>query len=218
LRQAERRKNARQCTAHGSSGCYVEIRCEFPKEVFLQIILRDLNKADIDEYFFMKHPDQKHYDFNGPYFRKPSVEEIQTLIDSLRKKINANDFPIMKNRRLISNEQKELLGEVNWYWKSKETNWMEIGVIIFEEQNWGKGIGFQALRKWIDLLFADFPEIVRIGLSTWSGNIGMIKLSQKLGMIEEACYRKARIVNDTYYDSISYGILKEEWENIQWQN
>jgi RimJ/RimL family protein N-acetyltransferase len=124
----------------------------------------------------------------------------------------------MKNRRLISNEQDELLGEVNWYWKSKETNWMEIGVIIFEEQNWGKGIGFQALRKWIDLLFADFPEIVRIGLSTWSGNIGMIKLSQKLGMIEEACYRKARIVNDTYYDSISYGILKEEWENIQWQN
>jgi putative hydrolase of HD superfamily len=41
----------------------------------------------------------------------------------------------------------------------------------------------------------------------------MMRLAEKLGFIKEAVYRKARIVNNEYYDSISYGILKEEWIN-----
>jgi putative hydrolase of HD superfamily len=28
-------------------------------------------------------------------------------------------------------------------------------------------------------------------------------------------YRKARIVDGKHYDSVSYGILREEWEEIQ---
>ena len=92
---------------------------------------------------------------------------------------------------------------------------MEIGILIFDEKNWGKGIGFGALKLWISELFADHQEIVRIGLTSWSGNNGMMKLAQKLGMQQEACYRRARIVNGNYYDSVSYGILREEWnENV----
>jgi len=41
----------------------------------------------------------------------------------------------------------------------------------------------------------------------------MMNLAEKLGFVLEARYRKARIVEDQYYDSISYGILREEWEN-----
>lgn len=40
----------------------------------------------------------------------------------------------------------------------------------------------------------------------------MMKLAEKLGLEKEAEYRKARIVDGKYYDSISYGILKEDWE------
>jgi len=39
----------------------------------------------------------------------------------------------------------------------------------------------------------------------------MIRLALKLGMIEEARFRNARIVLGNYYDSVSYGILREEW-------
>jgi putative hydrolase of HD superfamily len=39
----------------------------------------------------------------------------------------------------------------------------------------------------------------------------MIKLAEKLGLKKEAVYRKARIEDGVYYDSISYGFLKEEW-------
>ena len=112
---------------------------------------------------------------------------------------------------MIVNKKNELIGEVNWYWKSKETNWLEIGIVIFDEKNWGKGIGIQAMRLWICEMFESKTELVRIGLTTWSGNEGMIKLAEKLRLKKEAEYRKARIVDGKYYDSISYGILREEW-------
>ncbi len=50
------------------------------------------------------------------------------------------------------------------------------------------------------------------GLITWSANIGMMKLAEKLGMRQAACLRKCRLWQGKYYDSIRYGILKEEWQ------
>lgn len=41
-----------------------------------------------------------------------------------------------------------------------------------------------------------------------------MKLSEKLGLKFEAKYREATIVHGIYYNSVSYEILKEEWENI----
>ena len=137
-------------------------------------------------------------------------------IKSLRDRIKQKEPKILEKKNLIVNEENnELIGEVNWYWKSEETDWMEIGIVIFNREYWGKGIGFIALKLWIDKIFKLFPEILRLGLSTWSGNIRMIKLAEKLRFKKEAEFRKARIVDHKYYDSISFGILKEEWEEIK---
>ena len=40
-----------------------------------------------------------------------------------------------------------------------------------------------------------------------------MKLAEKLGMKKEAVYRKARIVDNKYYDSLSYGILRQRWDS-----
>ena len=56
---------------------------------------------------------------------------------------------------------------------------------------------------------------MRLDLRTWGGHIGMIKLSEKLGFREEARFRKARIVENEYHDSIGMGILREEWEVVK---
>jgi len=67
---------------------------------------------------------------------------------------------------------------------------------------------------WIDEIFEQNPKLIRSGLSTWSRNERMMKLAEKLGLKKEAVYRKARIVDNQYYDSVSYGILKEEWQAL----
>ena len=41
---------------------------------------------------------------------------------------------MLENKKIIADfESDEIIGQVNWYWKSKETLWMEIGLVIFNE-------------------------------------------------------------------------------------
>ncbi len=176
------------------------------------IIFRDIEEKDLLEYEKLVAPEKKYRKFNGPYFAQPTKEDISKQIDNYREKLNRKEFPILENKKLIINsENDEIIGEVNWYWKSEETNWMELGIVIFNEDYWGRGIGKIALSKWITEKFNQNKDLVRLGVTTWSGNIAMQKLAEKLNLKKEAVYRKARIVNGQYFDSVSYGTLREEW-------
>lgn len=112
---------------------------------------------------------------------------------------------------ICSKSDNELIGSVNCYWIGRETHWLAIGIDIYDPQNWRQGYGFEALGLWIDYLFESYSEIVRLDIRTWSGNKGMMRLAEKLGFTLEARFRKARIVKGAYFDSLGYGILREEW-------
>lgn len=177
-----------------------------------QVYLRDLQEKDMEKYLYWNHPSREFHNWNGPYFVRETIDQLKERVSTLLKAIQENKSPVQEGKKaIIDEETEELIGEVNWYWKSEETNWMEVGLVVFNEDYWGKGIGTTALSLWITEQFISHPEIVRLGLTTWSGNIGMIKVAEKLGMQKEAVYRKARIVNGQHYDSVSYGILREEW-------
>lgn len=176
------------------------------------ITLRDIQVNDIDDYFYWNHPSREFHKWNGPYFKKETLSELKKRIKKIKKNILDWNENLFKEKKLIVDKiSDELIGEVNWYWKSEETAWMEIGIVIFNEKYWRKGIGTIALTLWINEIFQAYPELIRIGLSTWSGNKWMIHLAEKIWLKKEAVYRKARIVDGIYYDSISYGILREEW-------
>ncbi len=105
----------------------------------------------------------------------------------------------------------ELIGVVTYYFEDQQKHWLELGIVIHEGQNWGKGIGTRALKMWMDHVFQSV-EVARVGLTTWSGNARMIRAAEKLGMQMEARIRKVRFYEGEYYDSIRMGILREEWQ------
>ena len=49
-----------------------------------------------------------------------------------------------------------------------------------------------------------------IGMTTWSGNGTMMAVAEKLGFLKEGQIRKVRYYQGQYYDSMKYGILREE--------
>jgi len=182
----------------------------------MHIILRSLELKDLDDYLKWNHPKQAFHKFNGPYFDQQTEEGLNKQVEVLRARLLNGEINVLNQNQIIAEANtNKILGEVSWYWKSKETNWLEIGVVIFNENYWSKGIGYQAMILWINEIFDLFPEIVRIGFTTWSGNLGMMKLGEKLKFNKEAVYRKARIVNGKYFDSVSYGILKEDWNKLR---
>lgn len=103
------------------------------------------------------------------------------------------------------------VGYITRYYEDHDINWLEIGITIFYQHDWNKQIGRKALHIWINYLF-DVTKTSRIGLSTWSGNPMMMRCATSLGMRLEGRIRNVRYYNGKYYDSLHYGILRNEWE------
>lgn len=89
--------------------------------------------------------------------------------------------------------------------------WLDVGITVYTSTQWGQGIGRIALSLWVDKLFAQI-DLPHIGLTTWSGNIRMMRLAERLGMQQEARIRQVRYWQGRYYDSVKYGILRSEWK------
>lgn len=143
--------------------------------------------------------------WNGPYFQDPVYEKGAFLTNFGKRYVNDPRFKFIE----IDHQK---VGMVSWYWEDGELQkWLEFGICIYDNAYWSKGVGTMACKLWISEIFHANPEIARVGFTTWSGNHGMIHLGQKLGMQEEARVRKVRFYQNVFYDSVKYGVLREEW-------
>lgn len=176
------------------------------------IRIRDIRVDDLDRFRYWQQPGHQWQALDGPYYPNATAEEIETTIKAIEARLQSNDWPATRTRLVIAQQEADtLLGLVSRYWIGQETNWAALGIVIYDSAFWRKGIGYEALGLWTDYLFTSFPDWVRLDLRTWSGNSGMIRLAEKLGYQQEACFRKARIVDGRYFDGLGFGILRDEW-------
>ena len=178
----------------------------------MKIRIRDIHRDDLDLFRYWQQPGHLWQELDGPYYPRATPEEVEKTVKAIEERIESNKWPEIRTRLVIADQESDtMLGLVSRYWISQETNWAALGIVIFDSASWGKGIGFEALGLWTDYLFTSFPEWVRLDLRTWSGNAGMIRLADKLGYQQEACFRKARIVDGRYFDGLGFGVLRTEW-------
>jgi RimJ/RimL family protein N-acetyltransferase len=176
------------------------------------IDLRDWQLDDLEAYRAWMQPGQRWQELDGPYYPQASPTAVDERVKRLREQILSSDWPDPRTRLVVANHSANtVIGTVNWYWNGQETNWLAVGIALFDPASWGQGIGYAGLGLWCEYLWAALPQIVRLDLRTWSGNHGMMRLAEKLGFLQEACFRKARIVRGEYYDGLGYGVLREEW-------
>lgn len=175
--------------------------------------VRDWKPVDIEPLRTWMRPDAKWHDTNGPYFPRPTARELNQNVE--RRRVESLTDPADRadprtSLAIVETETDRLIGQVSWYWESEVTDWRRMGIVIYDPARWCGGFGTQAMRLWTTYLFTH-TETVRLDVSTYSGNPGMMGVARKLGFREEGRFRKARIVNDTFYDSLVYGVLREEW-------
>jgi len=177
-----------------------------------QVCLRDWQIEDLPQYQKWLDGEQQWKKFNGPYYPQMNKTEANEHLVKIEKRIKENKLTTPRRKMVITDHQNNnFLGDVSWYWQSKETHWLSIGIIIYNPAFWSKGIGYEAYGLWCQYLFNHMPELARLDMRSWSGNTGLMKLAEKLGFQLEATFRKARIVEGEYYDGVGYGVLREEW-------
>ena len=89
----------------------------------------------------------------------------------------------------------------------------ELAIIIGEKSFWGKGIGREAVQLLMEHGFNSL-NLNRIWSGTLETNIGFQKLALSMGMKHEGTRRKAIFKNGAYLDVFEYGILRDEFEQI----
>lgn len=173
-----------------------------------KVALRSITPDDLpllyDYTYGEKDPAWKQFD--APYFPLDPMtwEEYESR---MRKRLEDSEPP----SRMGIEAHGRLIGQVNYYWEHKESNWLEAGIVIYDSACWNGGYGTEALSLWVDHLFATMP-LVRVGITTWSGNPRMMRAAEKLGFKLEGRMRKCRLWQGQYYDSIRMGVLREEWQ------
>ncbi|MFT8321826.1 MAG: GNAT family protein [Bacillus sp. (in: firmicutes)] len=173
-----------------------------------RVNLRSIQEKDLTKLWNLiygeKYPEWKKWDAPHYPLEKLEYEVYQNRMQQLlqTKEIES---------RLIIEIDQIIVGTVSFYWEHKPSNWLEMGIVIYDPVYWNGGYGTESLSMWTEYLFTHLP-LVRVGLTIWSGNKGMIKVAEKLGMQEEGVLRKCRLYKGEYFDSIRMGILREEWE------
>lgn len=169
------------------------------------IELRTIHLADLKALWRISYCDHLEWmKYDGPYFNDPVYEESD-FINNIGPKHYVN-----QQTRLAIIIKNEIVGVLNAHFEDGVLRkWLEIGIAIYDDKKWNQGIGYQAIQLFTTYLFDMFPNIRRIGFTTWSGNYGMMKLGEKLGFTKEAQIRQVRFWQDQYWDSVKYGVLRE---------
>lgn len=179
-----------------------------------RICIRPFKEKDIELYKDFLEGDYLWKEFDGPYFGPMTDEDVKSMLEHAQKLI-ANVNNENASRMVIADLATDtLIGTVSWYYESKETMWVDTGICLYDDRHWSKGIGKEAFGLWIDHMLNCSLNLARIGYHTWSGNIGMMRIGEKLNLQLEACYKDARYVNGNYYDAIGYGITKGQWKEL----
>lgn len=172
----------------------------------MTVTIRALRKEEAAQFWQLafSNPDAEWTKWNGPYFH----DQLPTKADFLK---TADQKWVDQPFRQVIEVDGVLVGSVTAYYEDGVLQqWLEMGIAIYQTEQWGRHIGRQALGQWIGKLF-EITTLPHLGFTTWSGNERMMRLGDSLGMRQEGRIRQVRYWQGRYYDSVKYGILRNEW-------
>ena len=92
---------------------------------------------------------------------------------------------------VVEGEDGRLVGTLQFYRSGACIHGYEIGYILHDEDDRGKGFASEALRLFSDLLFAEHPECHRLQLIIETWNDASARLAENCGYASEGILRKA---------------------------
>lgn len=172
----------------------------------MTVMIRPLKAVEAQQFWQLAYRDPKAEwtQFNGPYFHDQLPTESALMATVAKRWLN-------EPMRQVITLDGELVGSVSAYYDDGDLKrWLEVGIVIYKTDLWGQHVGRLALTQWLDQLFATV-DLPHIGFTTWSGNLRMMHVGEAVGMQLEGRIRQVRYWQGQYYDSMKYGILREEW-------
>lgn len=192
--------------------------------VYKDIILRDYQEKDISDDVRWMTEEIAWHEWDAPWEAEEDLKNFnaekyyEKAKQKLNKKKDDNEF---RWGLEIDTKDGIHIGGVNSYLNDKEYNWKSalqggclrtIGIDICEPSYWYKGYGTQAFTAFINYHFSQ--SIMDIYTETWSGNYPMIAMAEKIGFEECNRKRNIRVVKGISYDSLTFKLNINKFEEF----
>jgi len=193
------------------------------------LILRDFQESDISVRIHWETVETEWQLWDAPWeydgmSNAEKQEELARYIGMMQKWVEYyRDLPADTQRNTFQIETNDAahtyIGWVNAYriddnfCYTKQNGYCTIGINIPTMAVRGKGYAYQALAAFVDYLLAcGEPDIYT---QTWSGNVRMIHIAQKMGF--EECCRKVgiRTIRGSTYDGLTFRLNKEKYQTYK---
>lgn len=166
------------------------------------ITLRYIKEDDIKNYINWTTVETEWLKWDSPWVQDENNDNFLNWQKELIKK-----EPTAKKLE-IEMPNGEHIGWVSSYYINGDKEKIAMGIDIPPMSARRKGYGKAALTLFMESLF-ETKEILYI--QTWSGNLAMIALSEKLGFNEVKWLKDLREGNGEKYDILTYSITKDEF-------
>lgn len=172
------------------------------------IMLREYKKEDL-EYIrkWVNNPaivDNLSDIFLYPHTVEDSEKYLKFILEKEGEKANF----------IISDKStEEYIGQIDLLhidWKNRYT---EMGIVIGEDKNHGKGYGYEAIKILQEYVFNRL-NLNKLELKVQESNVRAYKCYLKCGFKEEGRLRQRFFIEGKYRDYISMGILKSEFQSM----
>ena len=107
---------------------------------------------------------------------------------------------------IITRYSKEHIGNISLQDINLINRSADMALIIGYKVAWGKGYGTEACKLIIDHGF-NALNLHRITCGTFSTNVEMMRLAEKLGFVQEGVRKQAAWKNGEWVDVVEYGLL-----------
>ncbi|SMB91664.1 GNAT family N-acetyltransferase [Deinococcus hopiensis] len=174
------------------------------------LTLRERRPEDLPYLWRWEHAegDAEWKRWDAPYFHEREAPSTVTLKEFTAKALGQSPSP---NSRIIALNG-ECIGSISRCEEHpRGGGWWEIGVLIHDPASWGGGLGTRALEVWTDATFRETEAHV-VTLTTWSGNVRMVRAAERAGYRECGRVPQARLWRGQRWDSVRLCALKREWE------
>ncbi len=167
------------------------------------IILRELALTEINTNYLRWMNDKEVNRYLESRFKKWTIKDLLAYVKNIKKNTNCIFFAI-----LLKEKQKHIgnikIGPINEIHK-----FAEIGILIGEKSERGKGIASQAIKLVIDYAF-HVLKLHKLTAGVYANNIASIKSFQKCGFEIEGIRKKHyRINKNKFTDGIILGLLNK---------
>ena len=109
-------------------------------------------------------------------------------------------------------EDERPIGEVMLADLDRVNGSAQVGIVIGESDEWGKGYGTDAVRALVDFGFAEL-RLERIWLEVGTENLRAKRSYEKAGFTHEGTFRHDRWEGGRYTDGHIMSILHDEWQS-----